>query len=208
MSYQPPYGGGAAPYGAAPYGAAPYGAAPQNYCYQPGFSPVNPAAYALFLGVDANRSGTVDARELHAALSNGGWTAFSFKTTKILMRMFDADRSGALAYREFESLLAQLMAWRQWFDAADADRSGKLSPPELSRCLRAFGFALPEPTMFEIFKAVDLDSSGSIGFDEFIQVLAEVNSLTAAFRRYDPASSGRATLEWGTFMHLVYSTRS
>ena len=136
------------------------------YMYAPGFTPVNPAALALFASVDANRSGTVDARELHHALSHGGWTAFSFKTTRILMRMFDSDRSGALGFREFESLLAQLGAWRAWFDHADADRSGKLSPPELARCLDSFGFKLPPPTMFAIFNAVDLDSSGSIGFDE------------------------------------------
>lgn len=57
--------------------------------------PVNPAAFALFVAVDANRSGTIDARELHMALSNGGWTTFSFKTIKLLMRMFDTDFSGS-----------------------------------------------------------------------------------------------------------------
>ncbi len=80
------------------------------YMYAPGFVPVNPAALALFASVDANRSGTVDARELHHALSNGGYTAFSFKTTRLLMRMFDMDRSGSLGYREFETLLGQLGA--------------------------------------------------------------------------------------------------
>jgi len=185
-----------------------YYMAPPGYCYAPGFVPANPAALALFAAADPNRSGTVDARELHAALSAGGWRAFSFKTTKLLMRMFDTDRSGALGYREFESMLAQLGAWRSWFDASDADRSGHLSPPELSRCLAAFGFSLPPPTISSIFNAVDGDSSGTIGFDEFVQVLAEVNALTNAFRRHDPTSCGRATLDYAEFMSMVYSTRS
>lgn len=40
------------------------------------------------------------------------------------------------------------------------------------------------------------------------QSLTEVASLTAAFRRYDPTGAGRATLDYGTFMHLVFATRS
>jgi Ca2+-binding EF-hand superfamily protein len=204
-------------YGQAPYGQAPYGQ-PQvvvmqqpsafAYAYQPGFQPQNPAAYHLFMGVDLNRSGTVDARELHHALSNGGWTAFSYKTTKILMRMFDADGSGHLGYREFESLIGQLTSWRSWFDHADHDRSGKLSPPELTRCLQSFGFNYPPATYFSIFNAVDLDSSGTIGFDEFVQVLAEVNALTSSFRRRDPQSTGSATIDYASFIHMVYATRS
>ncbi len=93
--------------------------------YQIGFQPQNPYAFNLFMGVDSNRSGSVDSRELHQALSNGGHTSFSFKTVKILMRMFDAQTgSGQLAYREFESMINQLGSWRAWFDNADNDRSG------------------------------------------------------------------------------------
>jgi len=35
-----------------------------------------------------------------------------------------------------------------------------------------------------------------------------VNALTAAFRRHDPTSCGRATLDYSSFMSMVYSTRS
>ena len=189
-------------------GGAPSAPPGTQYMYTPGFAPVNPTAYALFCAVDTNRSGTVDVRELHSALSNGGWSAFSFKTTRLLMRMFDADRSGALGYREFEALLQQLDAWRAWFTHADSDRSGQLSPPELARCLGHFGFRLSPITIQHVFSAVDLDCSGGIKFDEFVQVLSEINSLTAAFRRFDPTGCGRATLEYGTFIDMVYATRS
>lgn len=62
--------------------------------------------------------------------------------------------------------------------------------------------------MYAVFNAVDLDSSGTIGFDEFVQVLAEVNALTAGFRRYDVGGAGRATLDYAQFMHMVFATRS
>jgi peflin len=178
------------------------------FIYASGFAPTNPHALSLFMGVDQNRSGTVDVRELHLALTNGGWTQFSPKTTRLLMRMYDANRSGQLGYREFEALLNQLGAWRGWFDANNVNRNGTLSPPELARALQTFGFNLPQQTYFAIFSAVDLDSSGSIGFDEFVQALVEVNTLTTSFRAFDPSGCGRATLDYSTFLNLVFSARS
>jgi hypothetical protein len=41
-----------------------------------------------------DRSGSISQKELQLALSNGGWTPFSVKTTKMLIKMFDVDRSG------------------------------------------------------------------------------------------------------------------
>jgi hypothetical protein len=70
-----------------------YGAGPALYAAP--FQPQNPAAFALFMAVDRDRSGQVNVGELQAALSNGGFTAFSPRTTRLLMRMYDRDRSGA-----------------------------------------------------------------------------------------------------------------
>lgn len=68
---------------------------PPNFSpYAPGYTPANPNAFTLFQNVDHDRSGYIDIKELHHALSNGGWTKFSPKTTRLLMKMFDLDRSG------------------------------------------------------------------------------------------------------------------
>lgn len=84
------YGQPAPGYG---YAAAP---PPQFAGYQPGFQPQNPTAWALFQAVDRDRSGQVSINELHQALSNGGYTTFSRKTTRLLMKMFDNNpRDGA-----------------------------------------------------------------------------------------------------------------
>jgi Ca2+-binding EF-hand superfamily protein len=97
----------------------------------------------------------------------------------MLFIMYDTDRSGVLAYAEFEQLLqqvwlkklrasicpldfdnltafAQLQSWRAHFDANDRDRSGALSLPEVAASLKHFGFQLPEPAYAEIFAAYDL----------------------------------------------------
>jgi Ca2+-binding EF-hand superfamily protein len=79
------------------YYGAPVAYAVGAALYAMPFQPQNPAAWALFQGVDRDRSGQVSQAELQLALSNGGWTAFSPRTTKLLMRMFDTDRSGECA---------------------------------------------------------------------------------------------------------------
>ncbi len=116
------------------------------------------------------------------------------------MNMYDTDRSGALGFREWEALLAQLGAWRAWFASADADRSGKLSFQELSAGLRAFGYQLSHATLTGLFRAFDADCSGSVSFDEFIQCLVELHMLTKKFRQMDPASTGSATLDYAGFL--------
>ena len=68
---------------------------PPNFSpYAPGYTPSNPTAFTLFQAVDHDKSGFIDIKELHNALSNGRWTKFSPKTTRLLMKMFDLDRSG------------------------------------------------------------------------------------------------------------------
>ena len=99
------------------------------------------------------------------------------------MRMFDVDRSGALQYSEFErlmeqvltfccpsrflqyfvnyslhsfaSVVLQLRSWRAHFDAADRDRSGSLSRPEVFAALRHFGFTVPEHVCVTLMAAFD-----------------------------------------------------
>lgn len=111
-------------------------------------------------------------------------------------------------YKEFEQLWTQLSSWRAWFDSADRDRSGKLNLHEVTACVKHFGFNIPDHAFYLVFRAFDADNSGQLGFDEFIQLLAELNALTTVFRRYDPEQRGVATFDYGTFMTTVFMTRS
>lgn len=80
-------------------------------------------------------------------------------------------------------------------------------PPHLLQ-VRQFGFNLPPALLSAIFSAYDEDASGALGFDEYIQLLAELNALTSLFRRHDPAGTGHAQLDYTTFMGIVFATRS
>ncbi|KAI7578042.1 hypothetical protein KC343_g21515, partial [Hortaea werneckii] len=52
--------------------------------------------WPLFLQVDKDRSGQLSEEELRRALVNGDYTAFDPHTVKMMIRMFDTDRSGTI----------------------------------------------------------------------------------------------------------------
>jgi Ca2+-binding EF-hand superfamily protein len=92
--------------------------------------------------VDKDRSGQLSESELRRALVNGDYTAFDPHTVKMMIRMFDADRSGTVNFEEFCGLWGFLAAWRGLFDRFDKDRSGSISHLEFSDALVAFGYRL------------------------------------------------------------------
>ncbi len=79
---------------------------------------------------------------------------------------------------------------------------------ETMTSVRHFGFNLPDVVLQMIFNSYDGNASGNIGFDEYIQLLAELNALTSNFRRYDPGNTGMVHIDFNTFMTLVFSTRA
>lgn len=59
------------------------------------------ALWPLFKAVDKDKSGQLSERELRAALVNGDWSPFDEHTVKMMIRMFDTDRSGTINFDEF-----------------------------------------------------------------------------------------------------------
>jgi hypothetical protein len=46
-------------------------------------------------------SGQLTEKELRAALVNGDYTAFDPQTVRMMIKMFDTDRSGSISFEEF-----------------------------------------------------------------------------------------------------------
>jgi len=57
--------------------------------------------FALFQAVDKEGRGQLTERELGSALVNGDFTSFDPYTVRMMIRMFDTDRSGTIAFAEF-----------------------------------------------------------------------------------------------------------
>lgn len=60
----------------------------------------DPQLWNWFMSVDRDGSGQINSTELQQALVNGDWTPFSTDCVKLLMNMFDHDRSGTITFNE------------------------------------------------------------------------------------------------------------
>ncbi|KAF4600118.1 hypothetical protein EYR40_007224 [Pleurotus pulmonarius] len=223
MSYNygaPPAGGG---YGGGGYGGgAPGGyGAPSGYgggFQQPppqGPPPgADPQLWQWFSTVDTDRSGHISAQELERALINGDWTPFDLDTVKLLMSIFDTDRSGTIGFNEFAGLWKYIKDWQGVFRHFDRDRSGSIDGQELHAALSQFGYNLSPQILDQVQRKYDIKASGvvrpgqpqpGISFDRFVRACVVIKQLTESFQRLDTQRSGWVQMSYEQFMQTVLS---
>jgi Ca2+-binding EF-hand superfamily protein len=139
-------------------------------------------------------SGQLTEQELRAALVNGDWSSFDPHTVKMMIRMFDTDRSGSIGFDEFCGLWGFLAAWRSLFDRFDVDRSGNISLDEYTNALVAFGYRLSPQFVDTLFRTYDKRGEGAISFDLFVQSCISLKRMTDVFKKYDDDRDGFITL--------------
>ncbi|KAI9751452.1 MAG: hypothetical protein M4579_006062 [Chaenotheca gracillima] len=61
----------------------------------------DPTLFPLFKTVDKGNTGQLTEKELGAALVNGDWSTFDPDTVRMMIKMFDTDRSGTIGFDEF-----------------------------------------------------------------------------------------------------------
>lgn len=203
--YQPPPPG---------YGSRP----PHHSHHQGGFAyqtPQGPPAGAdpqlwqWFTAVDADHSGSISVNELQTALVNGNWSRFDLDTVKMLMGMFDVDRSGTINYTEFAGLWKYISDWQNVFRHFDRDRSGSIEGHELTEAFRSFGYNLA-PSLLTLVEhkyasepSVGYGPPPGITFDRFVRACVAVKSLTEAFQRIDTDRDGWVQISYEQFMSIV-----
>ena len=163
------------------------------------------------MAVDKERNGQLSESSLRSALVNGDYTAFDAHTVRMMIRMFDTDRSGTINFDEFCGLWGFLAAWRNLFDRFDVDRSGNISFQEFADALVAFGYRLsPQFTqlLFNTFARTtrgrgDESYSGgrekTLSFDLFVQACISLKRMTDVFKKYDDDRDGYITLSLQVF---------
>ena len=67
----------------------------------------------------------------------------------------------------------QLMKYRKWFDAMDADKGGTVSIDELANVVLSSGIMKNKSEVKNMFNGADIDNSGEITFDEFLVAIAQ-----------------------------------
>lgn len=115
----PGYGGGGGGYGHGHGASGPQlhstygGSRPQAFTSHSGPPPgADPQLWQWFVSVDRDGSGQINPTELQQALVNGDWTPFELDTVKLLMTIFDTDRSGSITYNEFVGLWKYIQDWQ------------------------------------------------------------------------------------------------
>ncbi|ROT39867.1 hypothetical protein SODALDRAFT_377778 [Sodiomyces alkalinus F11] len=142
-------------------------------------------------------------RELSAALVNGDWTAFDPQTIRMMIRMFDSDRSGTIGFSEFCGLWSFLASWRTLFDRFDVDRSGNISLDEFSNALVAFRYRLSPGFVELLFRTYDKRGEGVMSFDLFVQACISLKRMTDVFKKYDDDRDGYITLSFEDFLSEI-----
>ncbi|KAJ7582613.1 hypothetical protein C8J56DRAFT_955252 [Mycena floridula] len=191
-------------------------AAPSNYGnrYQQGPAAPpgsDPQLFAYFSAVDVDRSGSITVEELQAALVNGNWSHFDLDTVKMLMGIFDTDRSGTINFNEFAGLWKYISDWQNVFRHFDRDRSGSIEGAELAEALRSFGYKL-SPNLLSLVehKYASVPTAGygpppGITFDRFVRACVVVKTLTESFQRFDTDHDGWVSFNYEQFMSIVLS---
>ncbi|KAL9123861.1 MAG: hypothetical protein Q9217_006750, partial [Psora testacea] len=207
----------------ASYGFNPSSPPPQNHGFGPpphgnhvGLSPqsrppgtpapsssndsVDPSLFPLFKAVDRNGTGQLSERELRNALVNGDFTQFDPHTVKMMIRMFDVDKSGHINFDEFCRLWGFLASWRALFDRFDADKSGYISFDEYTNALVAFGYRLSSSFVTLLYTTYDKGGAGRMSFDLFVQSCIVLKRMTDVFKKYDEDRDGYITLSFEEFL--------
>ncbi|EAU88343.1 apoptosis-linked protein [Coprinopsis cinerea okayama7 len=179
----------------------------QGY-YQPPPPPgADPNLWSYFVAVDADRSGAISVTELQQALVNG----FDLDTVKMLMAIFDTDRSGTINFTEFAGLWKYIQDWQNVFRHFDRDRSGSIEGHELAEALRSFGYNLSHTLLKQIEQKYASEPVSGYGpppgitFDRFVRACVAVKTLTEAFQRVDTDRDGWVQMNYEQFMGIVLS---
>jgi Ca2+-binding EF-hand superfamily protein len=187
----------------------------------------DPQLWQWFSTVDTDRSGHISVVELQRALINGDWTPFDLDTVKLLMSIFDADRSGTIGFNEFAGLWKYIKDWQGVFKHFDKDRSGSIDTSELHAALRQFGYNLSPQLLqlverkYDVFKGAPAPAppapSGfggrlpvasqatGITFDRFVRACVVIKQLSEAFQKIDTDRDGWIQINYDQFMHTVLS---
>ncbi|CAE6374772.1 unnamed protein product [Rhizoctonia solani] len=173
----------------------------------------DPQLWTWFSSVDSDRSGAISAMELQQALVNGDWSPFDLDTVKMLMSIFDTDRSGTIGFNEFSGLWRYIKDWQGVFKHFDRDNSGSIDGQELSQAMNQFGYPLNPQLLDLVQRKYDVKGAAptpggpppGITFDRFVRACVVVKSLTETFRRLDTDRDGWVQINYDTFIHTCLS---
>mmetsp|Transcript_35272 Transcript_35272/g.51830 ORF Transcript_35272/g.51830 Transcript_35272/m.51830 type:complete len:170 (-) Transcript_35272:215-724(-) len=90
---------------------------------------------------------------------------------------------------------------KEAFNLFDTDGSGTIDPKELKSAMQSLGFEAKNATIYQMIGDIDKDGSGSIDFDEFLDMMTAKMSdkdskedIGKVFNLFDDDKSGKISL--------------
>lgn len=164
---------------------------------------VPPDLWEWFKAVDQDRSGHISPLELQRALLNGDWSPFNEETCRLMVGMFDRDRSNTIDIHEFVLLWNCIQQWKQCFENFDRNRSGSIDALEFHEALTTFGYRLSMNFSNLVVSKLNRNGGRTIHFDDFIKICVMLKSLSDRFRAKDTTQTGVVNLQYEEFLQIV-----
>eukprot|EP00918_Siedleckia_nematoides_P021708 GHVU01046750.1.p1 GENE.GHVU01046750.1~~GHVU01046750.1.p1 ORF type:complete len:167 (+),score=31.77 GHVU01046750.1:105-605(+) len=133
-------------------------------------------AFNLF---DTDGSGTIDPRELKAAMQSLG---FETKNPTIYQMIADLDRqgTGAIDFEEFLDAITSKLGDKESRDGIqkifalfDDDKTGSVSLKNLKRVARELGETMTDEELREMIERADSNGDGEISFEDFYTIMTK-----------------------------------
>eukprot|EP00915_Cephaloidophora_sp_WS-2016_P004450 GHVH01005968.1.p1 GENE.GHVH01005968.1~~GHVH01005968.1.p1 ORF type:complete len:159 (+),score=24.08 GHVH01005968.1:150-626(+) len=133
-------------------------------------------AFNLF---DTEGTGTIDPRELKAAMQSLG---FQTKNPTIFQMIVDLERSaqGSVDFEEFLKAITSKLGDKETragiqkiFNLFDDDKSGTISLRNLKRVAKELGETMTDEELREMLERADGDGDGEISFEDFYVIMTK-----------------------------------
>jgi Ca2+-binding EF-hand superfamily protein len=133
-------------------------------------------AFDLF---DTNGDGTIDPKELKAAMQSLGFEAKNQSVNQMISDI-DKDGTGDVNFEEFLDLMTSKMGdsdskeeIQKIFSLFDDDKTGYITIQNLKRVAKELGETLSDGELMEMIDRADSDEDGQISPDEFFAMMSK-----------------------------------
>jgi len=130
---------------------------------------------------DKEKKGFIHTSQVGQILRTMG-QAFEERDLKQLIKEFDSDGSGEIEFTEFSALIARFVLeedtgaleeeLREAFRLYDKQGNGYINVSDLRDILRALDEKITEDELDEMIAEIDTDGSGTVDFDEFMEMMS------------------------------------
>ncbi|XP_013395804.1 calpain small subunit 1-like [Lingula anatina] len=160
--------------------------------------------YRQFAGEDY----LIDAKDLRDLLNAlclsayGSEGGFSLETARSLLAMYDTWHLGVVSSEEASKVWAFVKNWKERFDRFDKDNSRSIDSLELRRIFRDSGFSLSLASSMALSVRYG-GRLGSIGFDDFILLVAKTKRCYDSFISFQANPKEDATVNLEQWMEAA-----